>query len=112
MVKKPSFMDKLVIFLEKYLEPIAAKIENQRHISSIKNGMIALMAVLMVGSFSLILMAIGGMFPEGSIVKLFFEKYHTVIGMPFTFTFGFLSVYCAISISYNHARQLKIPLLL
>ena len=111
MNKKNGAMDKLVTFLEKYLEPIAAKIENQRHISTIKNGMIALMAVLMVGSFSLIIMAIGGMFPAGSVIKLFFEKYNTVIAMPFTFTFGFLSVYCAISISYNHARQLKIPFL-
>ena len=51
MNKKQGIMDKLIVFLEKYLEPVAAKIENQRHISTIKNGMIALMAVLMVGSF-------------------------------------------------------------
>ncbi|MFJ5625056.1 PTS sugar transporter subunit IIC [Peribacillus loiseleuriae] len=98
-------------FLEKYFTPIASKIERQRHISSIKNGMIGLMAVLMVGSFSLIIMAIGGMFPDGSVVKLFFDKYNSIIGLPFTFTFGLLSVYCAVSISYNHARQLDIPFL-
>ena len=74
MNKKQGIMDKLIVFLEKYLEPVAAKIENQRHISTIKNGMIALMAVLMVGSFSLIIMAIGGMFPDGSAVKMFFER--------------------------------------
>ena len=111
MNKKQGIMDKLIVFLEKYLEPVAAKIENQRHISTIKNGMIALMAVLMVGSFSLIIMAIGGMFPDGSAVKMFFERYNTLISLPFRFTFGLLSVYCAVSISYNHARQLKIPFL-
>jgi PTS system cellobiose-specific IIC component len=111
MKNKNGVMNKLIFFLEKYLEPVAAKIENQRHISSIKNGMIALMAVLMVGSFSLIIMAIGGMFPEGSAIRMFFEQYNTLISMPFRFTFGLLSVYCAVSISYNHARQLKIPLL-
>ncbi|WP_037465273.1 PTS sugar transporter subunit IIC [Shimazuella kribbensis] len=108
---QPTKMNKVIHFLEKYFAPIAAKVEKQRHISSIKNGMIGLMAVLMIGSFSLIIMAIGNMFPEGSAIRTFFDQNHGIINMPFQFTFGLLSVYAAISISYHHARQMKIPFL-
>lgn len=66
---KQSFMNRFIAFMEKYFEPVAARIEKQRHISSIKNGMIALISVLIIGSFSLIISAIGNMFPAGSVVK-------------------------------------------
>lgn len=33
---KQSFMNRFIAFMEKYFEPVAARIEKQRHISSIK----------------------------------------------------------------------------
>ncbi|MDQ0151080.1 PTS system cellobiose-specific IIC component [Eubacterium multiforme] len=110
MNKEMKIMDKLVQFLEKYLGPIAGRIESQRHIQSIKNGMMALITVLMVGSLSLIISAIGGLFPKGSAIKNFFENNAQVLNLPFTFTFGLLALYCAITISYNHAKKLEIPI--
>lgn len=109
MSKEGKGMDKLVKFLEKYLSPIAAKVEKQRHVQSIKNGMMALISVLMVGSFTLVVSAIGQLFPEGSAVKEFFITNADVLNLPFNFTFGLLALYCAITISYNHAKQLQIP---
>ncbi len=35
---KQSFMNRFIAFMEKYFEPVAARIEKQRHISSIKMG--------------------------------------------------------------------------
>ncbi|SHF26397.1 PTS system, cellobiose-specific IIC component [Seinonella peptonophila] len=110
-MSQPTKLNGIIQFLERYFAPIAAKVEKQRYISSIKNGMIGLMAVLMIGSFSLIIMAIGNMFPEGSSIRIFFDQNHDLINLPFQFTFGLLSIYAAISIAYNHARQLKIPFL-
>ena len=100
-----------ITWLEHWLTPVAARIERQRHISSIKNGMIALMAVLMVGSISLMLMGIGGMFPQDSAVRLWFNHYNDLISLPFQFTFGLLSIYCAASVAWHHAQQMQVPIL-
>ncbi|WP_088810686.1 MULTISPECIES: PTS sugar transporter subunit IIC [Listeria] len=108
---KTSIMERFIAFMEKYFEPIAAKIEKQRHIQSIKNGMIALISVLIIGSFSLIISAIGNMFPEGTAIKTFFVDNAEMLNLPFQFTFGLLSLYAAVTISYNHAKQLKVPIL-
>lgn len=108
---KQSFMNRFIAFMEKYFEPVAARIEKQRHISSIKNGMIALIWVLIIGSFSLIISAIGNMFPAGSVVKEFFVQNAAALNLPFQFTFGLLSIYAAITISYSHAKQMKVPVL-
>ncbi|MCD2249712.1 PTS sugar transporter subunit IIC [Listeria monocytogenes] len=108
---KQSFMNRFIAFMEKYFEPVAARIEKQRHISSIKNGMIALISVLIIGSFSLIISAIGNMFPAGSVVKEFFIQNAAALNLPFQFTFGLLSIYAAITISYSHAKQMKVPVL-
>ena len=59
---KEKKMNGFISLLEKYITPVATKIEGQRHISSIKNGMISLMAILMVGSISLIVMGLGNFF--------------------------------------------------
>ncbi|MHC5252395.1 PTS sugar transporter subunit IIC [Listeria kieliensis] len=109
--KKTSIMERFIAFMEKYFEPIAAKIEKQRHIQSIKNGMIALISVLIIGSFSLIISAIGNMFPDGTAIKSFFVSNAEMLNLPFQFTFGLLSLYAAITISYNHAKQLRVPIL-
>ncbi|MGA8943748.1 MAG: PTS transporter subunit EIIC [Thermoactinomyces sp.] len=101
--------DGFVQFLEKHLMPVAAKIENQRHIATIKDGMISLMAILMVGSISLIIAGLGNFFPTESTVRNFFMNHSALFHLPFNFTFGLLAVYSAISISYTHARRLDIP---
>ncbi|MEG0669094.1 MAG: PTS transporter subunit EIIC [Clostridium sp.] len=110
MSKSNSKMDKLVQFLEKYLGPVASRIERQRHVQSIKNGMMALISVLMVGSFTLVISAVGQLFPDGSAIKNFFINNADILNLPFNFTFGLLALYCAITISYNHSKQLNIPI--
>jgi PTS system cellobiose-specific IIC component len=101
--------DGFINFLEKHLTPIATRIENQRHIATIKDGMISLMAILMVGSISLIIAGVGNFFPEGSPVHGFFTRHSALLNLPFNFTFGLLSIYSAVSISYTHARRLDLP---
>jgi PTS system cellobiose-specific IIC component len=104
-----SKMHGFMNLLEKYMAPLASRIESQRHISTIKDGMISLMAILMVGSISLIISGIGNFFPEGGAIRKFFVDNANLLNMPFTFTYGLLSVYAAVSISYTHARKLNIP---
>ncbi len=41
-------------FMEKCLMPIAQKIESQKHLQAIKDGIIAVIPIIIIGSFSLI----------------------------------------------------------
>lgn len=103
-------MNKLMNFLEKHLGPIAEKIEQQRHVQSIKNGMMALISVLMVGSFTLVLNSLFSITPEGSFFHNISVEYGLYLNLPFTFTFGFLALYAAITISFAHAKAMKVPI--
>lgn len=104
MTTSHTFLNKF----EKYMVLVATRIEQNRFISSIKNGMISLMAILMVGSISLIVTGLGSLFAEGSSVNAFFAEYGPLLQLPFTFTFGLLSVYCAITISYHHTQRINV----
>lgn len=104
MTTSHTFLNKF----EKYMVLVATRIEQNRFISSIKNGMISLMAILMVGSISLIVTGLGSLFAEGSSVNAFFAEYGALLQLPFTFTFGLLSVYCAITISYHHTQRINV----
>jgi len=99
------------IFLNKFerrMVSVATRIEQNRFISSIKNGMISLMAILMVGSMSLIVTGLGTLASPDSATGHFFALYGALLQLPFTFTFGLLSVYCAITVSYHHAQRINV----
>lgn len=100
----------MIDFLEKHVTPIAEKVERNKYVGSIKEGMIALMAVLMVGSFSLVAVNLLNLFPEGTIFKEFAINNADFLNLPFTFTFGFLALYAAVTISIAHARKLDLPI--
>ena len=48
-------MNKLMNFLERYITPFAAKVGNQRHLISIRDGIIMAMPLIIVGSLFLII---------------------------------------------------------
>ncbi len=59
-------MEALQNNLRKFLLPIAQKIEKQRHLQAIKEGMISITPIIIVGSLSMLFMALNNMLPEGS----------------------------------------------
>lgn len=93
---------------EQHMVYIATRIEQNRFISSIKNGMISLMAILMVGSISLIITGLGSLFSPDTAISHVFAQYGALFQLPFTYTFGLLSVYCAITISYHHTQKINV----
>lgn len=48
-------MEKFIKWMEKHFVPVAAKIGSQRHLVSIRDGFIALMPLVMAGSFAVLL---------------------------------------------------------
>ena len=47
-------MQKFIAFMEKYMVPIAGKIGSQRHLAAIRDGFIAVMPLILVGSMAVL----------------------------------------------------------
>lgn len=86
MTSTPIFLNKF----EKNMVFVATKIEQNRFISSIKNGMISLMAILMVGSISLIISGLGSLFSPETAVSQFLR----IMARYYSFHLPLLSVCC------------------
>lgn len=100
-------MEALQKFLEKWLMPIAAKLEKQRHLQSIKDGMIGVIPFVVVGSMCLLPMAFMNLIGSGPVydalntVNPFFSK---IAG----FTNDWVSIYAAYLIARSLAKRYDI----
>lgn len=91
-------MEALQNNLRRFLLPIAQKIEKQRHLQAIKEGMISITPIIIVGSLSMLFMALNNMLPEGSAKTLLSENMDTLL-IPNKFTMSLLSIYSAFFIA-------------
>lgn len=98
--------------VEKFLMPVVNFIDNQKHLQAVKDGMIAVVPILIVGSFSI--MPIGIMNLLNSLPgNIGFIKAITdwigsnlaIITMPAAFTSGLISLFAAYFISYSLANK-------
>ncbi|HBG5503646.1 PTS system oligo-beta-mannoside-specific EIIC component [Clostridioides difficile] len=97
-------MEALQNNLRKFLLPIAQKIEKQRHLQAIKEGMISITPIIIVGSLSMLFMALNNMLPEGSAKTLLSENMDTLL-IPNKFTMSLLSIYSAFFIAQALAKK-------
>ena len=93
-------MQALVNFLEVKVSPVAAKIGSQRHMVSIRKGIIATLPLTIVGSFFTILLNI----PIPSIASMI-APYASILDIPFRFTVGILALYATFGIAFSLAEQ-------
>lgn len=91
-------MNSLMTYLEAKVMPVATKISGQRHMSSIRHGLIAILPLTIVGSFFTILLNI----PVDSIAA-FIAPHKAMLDVPFRFTVGIMSLYCAFTIGQHLA---------
>lgn len=103
MENKVSKFDKFEAWLEKWLMPLADKLQSQPHLQALKNGMMALMAIIMVGCFSLLVYAIPNML--GFKISAYAVN---IITVPFNLTLGLLSIYAAGTIAYSLSKEYKL----
>lgn len=100
-------MEALQKFLEKWLMPIASRIEKQRHLQSIKDGMIGVIPFVVVGSMCLLPTAFMNLIGSGPVydalntVNPFFSK---IAG----FTNDWVSIYAAYLIARSLAKRYDI----
>lgn len=95
---------KLQTSLSKWLMPIANKVEQQKHLQAIKDGMIAIIPIIIIGSLCILPIAFMNLFQSGPIHQ-FFAGISGYFTYPEKFTNGFLSVYAAYFIAEALAKK-------
>ena len=97
--------EKFDAFMNKYLMPIAHKVDRQRHLSSIKSSMVAMTPFTILGSFFAIIPAIPNMIGENNIISKFILSNSELIDLPVTLSIGFISIYVVMLLSYNLGKH-------
>ncbi len=89
---------KFQALLQKYLLPLANKVEQQKHLQSIKDGMMSIIPITILGSFCLLPLAIVNLIQSGPINE-FFSSNLSLFTYPEKFTLGMLALYSAFFIA-------------
>lgn len=100
-------MNKFQDTMMKYLMPIANKVEQQKHLQAIKDGMIAVIPVIIIGSISLLPLAFMNLIGSGPVYD-FLGKYMNVFTYAGKFSSDMLSIYAALFIAVALAKRYDI----
>ncbi len=101
--KKKGWADRLADSME-----VLAPLFDQPHLASIRDGFVAMMPLLIVGSLVLIVLQFPMSFEKGSEVYLgdkISPDLADALWVPFNVTFGLLSVFVLISVTYALSRR-------
>ncbi|MFD9626541.1 PTS cellobiose transporter subunit IIC [Peribacillus muralis] len=92
-------------FMEEKITPVAAKLSNQRHLSSVRDGLIMAMPLLIIGSFFLILayLPISG-YPE-LMENIFGGNWQTKLTYPVSVTYDIMALLVSFGIAYRLAEK-------
>ena len=104
-------MGKIQNVLMKYLMPIANKLEQQKHIQAIKDGIIASIPIIIVGSFCTIFLGIANLIGSGPVYD-FLSANMGVLTYASAFTNDMLAVYATYFIAKNLSEKYDLLVLL
>jgi len=96
-------MDKLVKWLEEYYAPAAARIGDQRHLKAIRDGIVALIPLLLMGSLFLMIA-----FPPVASLAKIMEPHIGSLTSVNNATMGLMALMASFSIAYSLANSYKI----
>ncbi|GAA0742326.1 PTS sugar transporter subunit IIC [Clostridium oceanicum] len=100
--------EKFERIMNKYLTPVANKIDSQPHLNSVKRAMVAMIPFLLLGSFFAIIPAIPGMLGKGNAISNWVEANSEILNLPVTLSLGFIGLYVTIAIAYFLAEKRKL----
>ncbi|MTI47554.1 PTS cellobiose transporter subunit IIC [Sporosalibacterium faouarense] len=92
-------------FLEKRFVPIAAKIGAQRHLVAIRDGFVAIMPLIIVGSMAVLINNLPIDAYQNFMSSIFSDSWTSFGGNLWNGTFAVLSLFIVFSISYNLAKS-------
>lgn len=99
---------KFEALMNRFLMPLAHKVDKQRHLSSIKAAMVAMTPFTILGSFFAIIPALPNMIGEDNIISRFIIDNAELLDLPVTLSIGFMSIYVVMCISYNLGNHYKL----
>lgn len=110
-------MEKVLAWIEKYLMPVITALAEHKHLRAVRDGMVAILPLIIVGSFFLLL----GQLPFKVISEEFlnhhlfiksiiawYDKNTSVILVPFRLTIKLMALFAAYTIAYNLAKNYKL----
>lgn len=100
-------MEKLQATLMKFLMPIANKLDQQKHIQAIKDGIVASVPVIIVGSFCTIFLGINNLIGSGPIYD-FLSANMGILTYASAFTTDMLAVYATYFIAKSLSEKYDI----
>lgn len=98
-----AIMDKITIWIEKYLMPITAKMATNRYIMAVRDGLIATMALNIFGSLCLAVATLP-IQPWKDFLAVY-PQINTMLRLPFNMSVSIISVYVAFAVGYNLAKS-------
>lgn len=109
-----TLMEKFQTFMEEKLLPISSKISGQRHMAALRDGMIPLIPLTIIGGLAMII-AIPPVPADLQPTNFFFEfllkwkefataNFNTLLA-PYQLTIGIISIYVVMGIAYNLAKS-------
>ncbi|GGJ59324.1 PTS cellobiose transporter subunit IIC [Virgibacillus salexigens] len=93
-------MNRYQAFMERYFLPVAARLAEQRYLRAIRDGIIATMPLLIIGSIFLIISS-----PPVESWAAFMKPYATTLNIPVNATFGLLGLIAVFAIAYHLAKS-------
>lgn len=87
-------------FMERYFMPVAGKMAEQRHLKAVRDGIIATMPLLIIGSVFLIISS-----PPVEAWSEFMAPYAEALSIPVDATFGLIGLVAVFSIAYSLAKS-------
>jgi cellobiose PTS system EIIC component len=100
--------NKFEAFMNKYLAPLANKMDKEVHLSAIKKAMVALMPLLIIGSFCLIPEAIPNMIGKDNGISQWILANLDIIYIPYNVGMALMSLYATAIMAYHLANSYKI----
>lgn len=99
-------MNGFIAFMEKYFIPYASKIGGQRHLVAVRDGFIATMPLMILGSFATLINNLPITFYQNFMNNLFGEaNWKSFGGNLWNGTFAILALFVAFTVAYNLAKS-------
>ena len=93
-------MSKFMTLLEEKVAPVVNKIGSQRHLRAVRNGIISMLPLTIVGSFFVIFLNVPIPGYEELIAPI-----KASLDIPFRYTVGIMSIYVAFGIAFQLAKS-------
>ncbi len=95
-------------FMNKYFTPVANWMDKNVYLSAIKKTMVAMIPILIIGSFCLIPGAIPNMIGPKNPISIWITQNDQIISIPSTIGMGMMALYVSAIIAYHMAKSWKL----